>query len=142
MTKIIRHLTAISRCGTEYRKQYLNDQDVQVRYARCLLEICERPGISQEALSRRLLVDKSTVTRQCVALEEAELILRTPSPDDRRSLQLFPSEKALALLPQLTQAWDSWETLLTEDLTQEEKVLASELLLKLKTKARQWMEAH
>lgn len=142
MSKIIRHLTAISRCGMEYRKQYLNDQDVQVRYARCLLEICERPGISQEALSRRLLVDKSTVTRQCVALEEAELVLRKPSPDDKRTLQLFPSEKALALLPQLAQAWDSWEAILTQDLTEEERALAADLLVKMKIKARQWMEEH
>lgn len=142
MSKIIRHLTAISRCGTEYRKQYLNEADIQGRHARYIIEICDRPGISQEGLSRRLLVDKSTVARQCVILEEAELIVRKPNPEDKRILQLFPTEKALALLPKLTEAWDSWEALLTQDMTEQEKALAAELLVKMKVKAREWMEEH
>ena len=142
MSKIIRHLTAISRCGTEYRKQYLNEADIQGRHARYIIEICDRPGISQEGLSRRLLVDKSTVARQCVLLEEAGMIRREPRADDKRILQLFPTEKALALLPQLTEAWDSWEALLTRDMTEEEKALAADLLLKMKVKAREWMEEH
>jgi len=142
MSKIIRHMTAISRCGTEYRKQYLNEADIQGRHARYIIEICDRPGISQEGLSRRLLVDKSTVARQCVILEEAELILRKSSVDDKRVLQLFPTEKALALLPKLTEAWDSWEALLTQDMTEQEKALAAELLVKMKVKAREWMEEH
>ena len=142
MSKIIRHLTAISRCGTEYRKQYLNAADIQGRHARYLIEICDRPGISQEGLSRRLLVDKSTVARQCVILEEADFLLRKPSTDDKRILQLFPTEKTLALLPTLTEAWDSWEALLTQDMTEDEKALAADLLVKMKVKARQWMEEH
>ena len=142
MSKIIRHLTAISRCGTEYRKQYLSAADIQGRHARYLIEICDRPGISQEGLSRRLLVDKSTVARQCVILEEADFLLRKPSTDDKRILQLFPTEKTLALLPTLTEAWDSWEALLTQDMTEDEKALAAELLVKMKIKARQWMEEH
>ena len=142
MSKIIRHLTAISRCGNEYRKQYLSSINLDGRYARCLLEICERPGISQERLSRRLLLDKSTVARQCVSLEEAELILRKPSLEDKRILQLFPTEKALSLQPRLTQAWDSWETLLTQDLTEEEKALVGDILVKMKIRARLWMEEH
>lgn len=142
MSKIIRHLTAISRCGVEYRKQFLSQKDVQVRYARFLLEICERPGISQEALSRRLLLDKSTVARQCAALEEAGLIQRNPCPEDKRILQIFPTDSAMELLPQLNQAWNTWEDLVTQDLTEEEKSLAAELLVKMKSRARQWMEEH
>ena len=140
MSKIIRHLTAISRCGFEYRKAFLLPLELDGRQARYLLEICDRPGISQEALSRRLLLDKSTVARQCCAMEENGLLLRKPSEEDKRILQLYPSEKTLSLLPQLTQAWDSWEALLTQDLTEEEKALLSKLLANMKVKARQWME--
>lgn len=142
MSKIIRHLTAISRCGVEYRKQYLSNMSIDGRYARYLLEVCDRPGISQEGLSQRLLLDKSTVARQCATFEENGFLLRRPSLEDRRILQLFPTEKTLALLPQLTEAWDSWEALLTEDLSDEEKRIVADLLVKMKVKARQWMEAH
>lgn len=142
MSKIIRHLTAISRCGTEYRNQYFNETDFQSRHARYIIEICDRPGISQEGLSRRLLVDKSTVARQCALLEEAQMISRQPRVDDKRILQLFPTEKALALLPQIIEAWDSWELLLTQDMTEDEKTQLADLLVKMKVKARQWMEEH
>ena len=142
MSKLIRHLTAISRCGSEYREQYLSSIGLPGRYARYLTEVCERPGISQEALSRRLLLDKSNVARQSAALEEAQLITRCPSPEDKRALQIFPTDKTLALLPQIQEAWDSWEDLLTEELTEEEKELMAQLLLKMKVKARQWMEEH
>ena len=142
MSKIMRHLTAIARCGTEYRNQYLSAIDLPGRHARYLLEIADRPGLSQEAIARRLLVDKSNVARQCAILEESGLILRRPSPEDKRVQQLFLTEKAAALMPQITEAWDSWETLLTQDMTEEEKKLTAELLMKMKVKARQWMEAH
>ncbi len=142
MSKLIRHLTAISRCGKEYREEYLSDGQLPSRHARYLMEICDMPGLSQERLSRRLLVDKSTVARQCAILEEQGLIRRQPSPEDKRILQVFPTEKALEILPRLAEAWDSWEALLTQDMTEEEKALAANLLAKMKVKARQWMEEH
>lgn len=142
MSKLIRHLTAISRCGKEYREAYLSEGETPSRHARYLLEICDLPGLSQERLSRRLLVDKSTVARQCAILEDARLIRREPSPEDKRILQVFPTERALELLPRLAEAWDSWEELLTQDLTEEEKKMAANLLAKMKVKARQWMEEH
>lgn len=140
MSKIIRHLTAVSRCGVEYRKQQLGSLPIDGRSARYLLEVCDRPGISQEAMSRRLLVDKSTVARQSATLEDAGLLLRKPCPEDKRLLLLYPTEKTLALLPQLQKIWDDWEALVTEDLTEQERETLAELLLKMKKRARQWME--
>ena len=70
MSIIVRHLTAISRCGTDYRKKYLEPLGIDGHHARFLFEICDKPGISQEGLARRLLVDKSTVTRVSTVLEE------------------------------------------------------------------------
>lgn len=140
MSIIIRHLTAISRCGSEYRKKYLEADGIDARHARFLVEVCDKPGISQEGLARRLLVDKSTVTRIGAALEESGYIERQNCTEDRRITRIYPTEKTEALLPRINGAWDTWEERITKDLTQEEIEQLRELLRKMKNAARAYME--
>lgn len=140
MSIIVRHLTAISRCGFEYRKNYLEADGIDARQARFLVEICDKPGISQEGLARRLLVDKSTVTRVAAVLEESGYIERRNSTEDRRIIQIHPTEKTMALLPRINGAWDTWEERITKDLTEEEIGQLRELLRKMKLAARAYME--
>ena len=140
MSVIVRHLTAISRCGSEYRKKYLEKDGIDGRHARFLVEVCDKPGISQDGLARRLLVDKSTVARISTALEEMGYIERKSSVEDRRVTCVHPTEKTLVLMPRITGAWDSWEEQITRDLTKEEVCQLRELLRKMKISARKWME--
>ena len=140
MSVIVRHLTAISRCGFEYRKNYLEKDGIDARHARFLVEICDSPGISQEGLSRRLLVDKSTVTRVVTALEDGGYIERRTCAEDRRIIRIYPTEKSVTLLPKINGAWDSWEEQITKDLTAEEIQQLRELLRKMKVAARTHME--
>ena len=140
MSVIVRHLTAISRCGSDYRKKYLEPVGMDARHARFLFEICDKPGISQEGLARRLLVDKSTVTRVSAVLEENGYIRRQICTEDRRITRIHPTEKTLELLPQIQEAWTTWEERITKDLTPEEIQVLTTLLRKMKVSARAWME--
>ena len=140
MSIIVRHLTAISRCGFEYRKKYLETDGVDARQARFLVEVCDKPGISQDGLARRLLVDKSTVTRMCATLEESGYIRRCNCEEDRRIIRIYPTEQTENLLPRINGAWDTWEKRITKDLTQEEIDQLRELLRKMKISARAYME--
>lgn len=142
MSNLLKNLTAVSRCGVEYRKQYLEAEGIPGKYGRFLLEVCSTPGISQEALSRQLLLDKSSITRHAATLEEDGYITRVSCIDDRRILRLYPTEKTQALLPRLTAAWDSWEAIITRSFSPEEAAQATALLEKMKFAAREWMEAH
>lgn len=140
MSIIVRHLTAISRCGGEYRKRFLEPLGMDARHARFLFEICDKPGISQERLARRLLVDKSTVTRVCTAMEEKGYIRRESGTEDRRIIHIYPTEQTQGLLPQIQEAWFTWEERITKTLTPEEKEQLAALLWKVKVSAREWME--
>lgn len=140
MSVIVRHLTAIARCGIEYRKKYLESVGIDARHGRFLVEVCEQPGISQDGLARRLLVDKSTVTRIGTALEEEGYITRCCCQEDRRITRIHPTEKTLEILPEIRGAWDSWEQRLTRDLTEEEIEQLREFLRKMKNAARAYME--
>lgn len=140
MSQIIRDITEITRVGAQYRTDSLAPYGLKACHASYLSEICDCPGISQDGLAARICINKSNVARQAAILEEEGFITRTPAPQDKRCMELYPTEKALALLPTIRQILDQWEEYLTEGLTEEEKELISSLLLRMRDKASTWME--
>ncbi len=142
MSQIIRNMTEITRCGVQYRTETLAPLELKACHASYLREICADPGISQDQLAARICINKSNVARQAAALEEGGFITRTPSVDDKRVMCLYPTEKTLALLPQLNGILDAWEDCLTEGLSPQELAIASHVLERMKLKAAAWLESH
>ena len=140
MSQIIRDITEIARCGAQYRSDRLAPMGLKACHASYLTEICDCPGISQEKLAGRICINKSNVARQAAILEEEGFITRQPSPTDKRVMELYPTEKAHALLPQISDILKRWESCTTGDLTEGEKALLSELLAKMKFRAADYME--
>ena len=142
MSQIIRDITEIARCGAQYRTEALAPMGLKACHASYLTEISAHPGISQDQLAARICINKSNVARQAAILEEEGFIHRIPSPTDKRLLQLYPTEKALDLLPEITPILGCWEACLTKDLIPEEILTLERLLSKMKDKASNWMENH
>ena len=142
MSQIIRDITEIARCGSQYRTDRLAPMGLKACHASYLTEISAHPGISQDQLAARICINKSNVARQAATLEEEGFILRTPSPTDKRILQLYPTEKALDLLPEISPILGCWEACLTADLTEAEVRTLETLLSRMKDKASAWMENH
>ncbi len=129
-------IAAVGRYFRRRRNQYMEAFGLKSIHARYLINVCQTPGISQDKLSQQLGVDKSNVARQVAVLEEKELLLRKPSTEDKRVLCLFPTEKTLALLPDLQEAMEGWENAALGSLNAEEK----KQLLSLMAKVRAWTE--
>ena len=142
MSQIIRDITEITRCGAQYRADQLEPLDLKGCHASYLTEICANPGISQDKLAKSICINKSNVARQAAILEEDGFITRTPSATDKRIMQLFPTEKTLELLPQISQILSGLEVCLTGDMTEEEKDLLEDLLRRMLAKASSWMDNH
>ena len=140
MSQILRDITEISRCSSQYRSDRLAPMGLKACHASYLTEICACPGISQDKLARRIYINKSNVARQVAVLEEEGFITRTPSAADKRVLELYPTEKAMALLPQIRQILLCWEDCISGDLTEAEKEQLTTLLAKMKTRAAAYME--
>ena len=140
MSQIIRDMIEISRCGVQYRMDYLAPMGLKSIHASYLTEICANPGISQDKLARLIYLNKSNVARQVAVLEEDGFITRTPSASDKRAMELYPTQKTLDLLPQLNKLLSCWEDCITHDLSEEEKELLSGLLDKMKSRAAAYME--
>jgi len=140
MSQIIRDITEIARCFVQYRSDNLTPMGLKACHSSYLTEICANPGISQDGLARRIYINKSNVARQVAILEEEGYITRSPSASDKRVLELYPTEKALELLPALQQMNLCCENFITQDLTDAERDLLSSLLTKMKDRSAIYME--
>ncbi len=142
MSQLVYDITAISRCGAQYRSDMLSPLGLKACHASYLAEIGANPGISQDKLAQALYINKSNVARQVAILEEDGFLLRKPSPCDKRVMELYLTEKSQTLMPQIQEILQQWERALTQDLTAQEVEVLACLLGKMKTRAGDWMEAH
>ncbi len=125
---LMRYINRTARCSNFFRAQQLADSGVSGVQCGYLVRVCRQPGISQDQLARELYKDKSVVARQIATLQQTGYIRREASPSDKRVQQLFPTEKTLALLPQMMEVFSRWEEILTQGFTEEEKKTVQKLL--------------
>ena len=140
MPHIIKTMNEINRCGMQYRNENLEPFGLKSCHASYLLEICRSPGISQDTLARRICINKSNIARQIVVLEEGGFVERRSSTEDKRVMELYPTEKTLELLPELRKVLSGWSRYLTQDFTEEEIELLAKMLSSMRERAAQWME--
>lgn len=140
MSQIIRDMTEIARCGAQYKADRLAPLGLKGCHASYLTEVCAQPGISQDQLAKRICINKSNVARQAVILEEEGFLIRTPSPTDKRIMELHPTQKTLDLLPQISCVLKEWETCITGDLTAGDLDLMAALVAKMKARATDYMD--
>ena len=142
MTQLIRDITEITRAGAEYKTAALAPYGQKGCHASYLAEICANPGISQDRLAQRICINKSNVARQAAILEEEGFIARKPSQADKRVMELYPTEKTLTLMPEITDILNKWEDFLLADLSDTEVEQVHSVLQRMRDKASGWMEAH
>ncbi len=140
MSQILKSITEITRCATQYKAAALAPWGLKSCHASYLAEICADPGLSQDKLAQRICINKSNVARQAAFLEEAGFITRCSCDLDKRVMRLYPTEKALELLPQITQVLDTCENMLTEGLDSEDMRSLCHALSRLKANASRVME--
>lgn len=139
MSQIIRDITEIARCGAQYRTEMLAPMGLKACHASYLIEICACPGITQDKLAARICINKSNVARQAAVLEEEGFVTRTSSTQDKRIMQLYPTQKTLDLLPQISPILSQWEACLTADVSEEERAVLEQVLARMKDKASDWI---
>ena len=135
MDSLMRSINRTHRCSKRYYNEKLNADGITGNQQIYIFQICRHPGISQEQLSQRIAVNKSNVTRQLCALEQNGFIRRQPSTDDKRVLQVFPTEKAEALYPKVLDIMRLWNSLLLEDFSEDEKSLLLSMMQRVQEKA-------
>ena len=95
-----------------------------------LLKICENPGILQDSLLESFYVHPSNVVRTVLALEKKGFLTRTLYEKDKRTCRLYPTEKALAIAGQVQEICDRTESMLMEEIGEEEQKIFADVLIR------------
>ena len=120
----------------KYARRILGPYDVSREQLFCLgTLITSGDGISQAELAQRLYVDKSSVARMLVVLEQKGLVRREPVPGNLRANTILLTDKAPVL-------WDSimchvwgWEEILLDGFSQLEVRNLITILQRMETNA-------
>lgn len=136
MESLMKYINHTSRCATLYRSAQMCGTGLKGCQHGYIFQVCRNPGISQEQLAKNLSVNKSSVTRQLSALEQNGFVRRSPSDTDRRVLHVFPTEKALAILPQVRTLSKSWNEQVLADFTPAERTLILSLMERVMQRAK------
>ena len=140
MNSITKAMYDVARCQMRHRADYMEQFGLKGCHANYIMALCEDPGISQEQLAKRLYANKSNIARQIAALEENGYVYRENDAADKRTLHVYPTEKALELLPLIREKQDEWDSFVTKDLTKEEIIQAHDILKKMKCQADIFLE--
>ena len=140
MLNFMKMLNNVSRSQAIYRRGKITAGDLHSCHFAFVLAICRVPGRSQEELARELCINKSTVARALNTLETNGYISRTPLPSDKRQFSVHPTEKMLAVLPEVREASKEWMTLLSEGISDEEMEIFDSVLERMESKAREIIE--
>ena len=140
MPKFMKMLNNISRSQSVYRHSKISATDLHSSQYAFVLAICRESGRSQEELAQELCLNKSTVARTLNSLEEKGYITRTSLPNDKRQFSVYPTEKMLAILPEVKNTSIEWMSLLSEGIPQAELEIFNSVLERMQDKAREIIE--
>lgn len=99
-----------------------------------------KEGISQNQISREIGNDKAMSARTITRLIEQGYVSKREDERDSRAYQLFLTEKAREVIPEIRKEINILTEMITEDLTEEEKMITTRSLKKIFEKTQQLKE--
>ena len=95
----------------------LDEEHITVRQMGILILVEEQPGITQKQIGIVQQIDRTTVTQQIDVLEQAKLVKRMQSADDRRSYCLHVTKEGQSMVARLRTYIHSTEKCFFKNLT-------------------------
>ncbi|TGE35121.1 MarR family transcriptional regulator [Desulfosporosinus fructosivorans] len=116
-----KHISLIYRYSQIFMDQNLSNYNLGSGQYVFLLNLLQNKGVNQEKLSNILMINKATTARAIKKLEKEGYVVRNTSNEDKRSYELYPTEKAEAIEAVLMKLLDTWNGILLKDFSDEEK---------------------
>lgn len=136
MRWIMKKMNAISRCQAIYRSENTSCEELKSVHHTFILTVAKEPGLSQDQIAERVCMDKSGVARALNYLEERGYVRREVSKQDKRVLQVYPTEQLEAVLPHIKTISRNWNEALTAEFTEEEMDIFVDVLSRMEARAK------
>ncbi len=130
MKDLLKWISITDRHNKIYLDKKLKDIGLNSSQHFYIIKIYENPGITQDKLIDIIHLNPSNITRALCQLEKLGFIKRVAKKDDKRTYNLYPTDKALEIYPKINRIVDDWKNFLLSNFSEEEK----ESLLKLTKK--------
>lgn len=130
MRELLKWVSIINRYNTNYIDRKLADIGINNSQYFYVLHICSNPGITQDTIFKRILVNPSNITRALANLEKEGFITREPSVKDKRTWHLYPTEKSLACYDEILKITNGYVEELLSSFEKEEQELFMSMLKK------------
>lgn len=130
MKDLLKLISITDRHNKIYLDKKLKDIGLNSSQHFYIIKIYENPGITQDKLIDIIHLNPSNITRALCQLEKLGFIKRVAKKDDKRTYNLYPTDKALEIYPKINKIIDDWKSFLLSNFSEEEK----ESLLKLTKK--------
>lgn len=127
--KILKWLSIADRFAKVYLDRQLAPLGLNSSQHMFLIKICQQPGILQDSLIDTFYLHPSNIVRTVMVLERNGFITRTPYDKDKRTWQLYPTDKAEAIIRQIKAACEQTEAVLLQGFTEEEAARFEENLI-------------
>ena len=95
-----------------------NTKDLQISASEYifLMEMYKNDNMSQEQLSKNLIIDKSATARAIKSLEEKEYIIRKKDDNDKRTNRIKLTKKGIEIKDRLSNLLEEWNNEITSDI--------------------------
>ena len=111
--------------------QRIKQFDISPEQWSLVFRTVESKGLTQKELSDSTYKDQANITRSIDRLEKKSLLKRVPNHNDRRIINIFPTEDAINLVDTIITISSEFNSFLTKDFSEEEKQQLIKLLNKV-----------
>jgi len=126
--RLSRIITFLHRQRQKYMGERLKEYGFVGAMHLILLHIARNPGTTQDAIVSHMYIDKCNVARRTKKLEELGYIRRETGKTDRRQNNLFLTEAGEELVPVIRGHLRTWASGVTQDFSDEERLILIKLL--------------
>lgn len=101
--------------------QKIKEFDISPEQWSLVFRVVESEGLTQKELSDSTYKDQANTTRSIDRLEKKDLLRRVHNHNDRRIINIYPTNKAIDLVNMIVPISSEFNNLLTKNFTIEEK---------------------
>lgn len=94
-----------------------------------ILIVCDFDVLTQDEITKRLSLDKSVIAKTVTKLEDTGFLLRSTNAKDKRTYDIYPTDKARAVYPMIKEEVEHCFQRMTQQMTEEERATFRRLLL-------------
>ena len=128
---LIKYISIIDRHNKIYLDKKLKEIGLNSSHHFYIINIYKNPGIVQDKLMNMIHLNPSNITRALCTLERLEFIKKVSNQDDKRTYNLYLTDKGLDAYPKIIKIIDEWKSVLLSDFSEKEKKNISKLIEKI-----------